>query len=367
MTEAMDAADRAEREQPYAEELYWRLGFAVSVGFFVGLLAAVLAVFVHLWVGRWVLSALVGLLALCAGAPVSLYLFASWSRHGAPLRENTWVGQAVQRWLQWVSELFGRMPAPGTGPQGPGTQEVGPRGEPTRMFGAARLAQRTVREVMVPRPDVVGIPADVSVAEAGRRMLEHGISRAPVYVGDLETTEGVVHIKDVFAAMMRGEGDRPIRDYLRPVHFVPETKPLAELLREMQEGRFHLAVVSDEYGCVTGIVTLEDLLEEVVGRIADEFDQEIPEVVRLPDGTYRVQATLPIVDLNELLGTNLPHASWNTVGGLVFGLAGRIPEPGAVVELEGVRFVVERVQGRRIVTVLVQPLPRPESSATPAA
>lgn len=249
--------------------------------------------------------------------------------------------------------------------------EAAPRGRPTEATAPSRfhaaeaveakfatetfpLAQRTVREVMVPRPDVVALPSSMTAAEAARVMLEHGVSRVPVFTGDLDSTEGLVHVKDLLAALMRGEGDIPVKTLARPAHFVPESKPLAELLREMQQGRFHLAMVSDEYGSVTGIVTLEDLLEELVGQIADEFDQEPPEVIPLGDGSFRVQATLPIADLNQLLGTRLPHASWNTVGGLVFGLAGRIPEAGTAVELEGVRFVVEKVQGRRIVSVLVQ-------------
>jgi CBS domain containing-hemolysin-like protein len=185
--------------------------------------------------------------------------------------------------------------------------------------------------------------------------MESGVSRVPLYRDDLDQVEGFVHAKDVLALLARGERQRPVSEVARPIHFVPESKPLAELLAEMRQGGFHLAMVSDEYGSLVGLVTLEDVIEEVVGQIADEFDREPPEIERLADGRLRVQASVPIVDLNELLGIELPHASWNTVGGLVFGLAGRIPEPGASVELEGVRFTVERVQGRRIVTVLVRP------------
>jgi CBS domain containing-hemolysin-like protein len=137
---------------------------------------------------------------------------------------------------------------------------------------------------------------------------------------------------------------------------VPDFKRLTELLREMRQERFHLAMVTDEYGSLIGLVTLEDLLEKLVGQISDEHDREVPELVSLGNGCYRVNAALPILELNDTLSANLPHDRWNTVGGLVFGLAGAIPPPGAVLELDGFRFTVERIQGRRIVTVLVEAL-----------
>jgi CBS domain containing-hemolysin-like protein len=130
----------------------------------------------------------------------------------------------------------------------------------------------------------------------------------------------------------------------------------------MQQEKFHLAMVSDEYGLVSGLVTLEDLLEELVGQIGDEHDRGSPDVVPLGDGRYRVDAALPITEVNEVLGADLPRENWNTVGGLMFGVLGRIPEEGAVADLDGFHFVAERVRGRRIVSVLVTcPPPPPEA------
>lgn len=345
---------------PMVDRFYWHAGAAATLGFLCGALAVVVAIVLQLWVGRWILSMLLGLLLLFLAPPLAARLMILLVPSGRR-DEASWLVGLGRLWMTMLPEFF-RFPSRG------GPHETSPREAASidARFPRAvsRLAQRVVREVMVPRPDVVGVRADLSVAQAAKTMLEHGISRAPVFSGDLDTTEGVVHVKDLLAAMMRGRGDHPVKAVARPAHFVPETKPLADLLREMQKGGFHLAVVSDEYGSVTGVVSLEDLIEELIGQIADEFDQEPPEVVRLPDGSYRVQASLPIVELNDLLGIDLPHASWNTVGGLVFGLAGRIPEEGASVELEGVRFVVERVQGRRIVTVLVQPRSKPPSKGS---
>jgi CBS domain containing-hemolysin-like protein len=144
------------------------------------------------------------------------------------------------------------------------------------------------------------------------------------------------------------------------VRFVPESKRAVDLLREMQREKFHLAMVSNEYGLVSGVVTLENLLEELVGRIDDEHDRTPPDVMPLGGGRYRVDAALPITEVNEVLGADLPRENWNTVGGLMFGLLGRIPEEGAVAELDGFRFVAERVRGRRIVSVLVTCPPKPE-------
>lgn len=210
-----------------------------------------------------------------------------------------------------------------------------------------------VRDIMVPRPDIVAIDLASSLDVAAELIVQRGFTRIPAYRGNLDRIEGIVHAKDVLRLLHQGRQDVPLAEILRPLRFVPESKRLAELLREMQEEKFHLAIVSDEYGSVSGLVTLEDLLEELVGQISDEHDREAPEVTRLGDGRYRVTAALPIVELNEILGVELPRDRWNTVGGLVFGLAGSIPAEGTSVAVCKFQFTVEKVQGRRILTVLV--------------
>jgi CBS domain containing-hemolysin-like protein len=220
-----------------------------------------------------------------------------------------------------------------------------------------QLGERSVREVMVPRPDIVATEFTSSLPALSELIVQRGLTRIPVYRGDLDRIEGIVHAKDVLNMLHQGRGDAAIVELLRPVRFVPESKRLVELLHEMQAEQFHLAVVSDEYGSVSGLVTLEDLLEELVGQINDEHDREAPEFTVLGEGSFRVIAALPITELNELLGASLPHDRWNTVGGLMFGLLGAIPAEGAAVEFDGYRFVAEKIHGRRIATVLVTRTP----------
>ena len=147
-----------------------------------------------------------------------------------------------------------------------------------------------------------------------------------------------------------------MRGSLRSPHYVPESKRVAELLREMQTEKFHMAIVVDEYGGTAGLVTMEDLLEEIVGEITDEYDVEEPQVERLPDGTLRVPGRTPIDDVDELLGVELPQDEWDTVGGLVFNTLGHVPVEGECARLSGIEFCAERVQGRRIVSVLIRVL-----------
>jgi CBS domain containing-hemolysin-like protein len=145
----------------------------------------------------------------------------------------------------------------------------------------------------------------------------------------------------------------PLSEIMRQAHFVPESKRVAELLKEMQREKFHQALVYDEHGSVTGIVALEDLLEELVGEIADEYDREEPEVLELGDGLYRVSGKASIDDVNELLGTDLPDEEWDTVAGLLLDLLGRMPENGEEVTFRGLTLRADKVQGRRIATVMI--------------
>ncbi|HZP43892.1 MAG TPA: hemolysin family protein [Candidatus Binatia bacterium] len=214
-----------------------------------------------------------------------------------------------------------------------------------------------VRDVMVPRPDVVAVEVKSTLRTALDTMLAHDCSRVPVYRNDLDRVEGILHVKDALKALHLGRTDVALGDLVRPAHFVPETKKATELLREMRREKFHMAIVIDEYGSAAGLVTLEDLLEELVGEIADEHDVEEREVEPLGGGRYRVDASLPIHELSELLATELPRDRWNTVGGLMFGLLGTIPAEGQSLVLGGFRFTAEKVQGRRVTTVLVSPEP----------
>lgn len=220
-----------------------------------------------------------------------------------------------------------------------------------------QLGDHTVRDIMVPRPDIVAIDLAQPLDAVAETIVQSGFTRIPAYRGDLDHIEGFVHAKDVLNLLHKERHDVTLAGTVRPVQFVPDSKPLAVLLRDMREEKFHLAIASDEYGLVSGLVTLKDLLGEIVGQFSDEYDHEAPDVTSIGAGRYRVNAALTIAELNELLGVDLPRERWNTVGGLVFGLAGTIPAEGATVEIGDVHFTVEKIRRHRIITVLVTQLP----------
>ena len=212
-----------------------------------------------------------------------------------------------------------------------------------------------VREVMVPRPDMITVAGDFRVGDAIEVMILNGYSRVPVVGEGIDDIVGVVYAKDLMRAGRDDQGERAVSDLMRTARFVPETKRIAELLPEMQADHVHLAVVVDEYGGTAGLVTLEDLLEELVGEIHDEYDRVEAKVEHLADGGLRVNGTMPIDELNELMHPKLPEGDWDTVGGLVFHLAGHVPAEGEMVETAGHRLWAERVQRRRIGRVRIAP------------
>jgi putative hemolysin len=207
------------------------------------------------------------------------------------------------------------------------------------------------REIMVPRTDMVTIGADATIAEVVDMAIEKGLSRIPVYGENTDDITGIVYVKDAMRVEREGGGDRHVGELAHVALFVPETKRVAELLTEMQVQRTHMAIVVDEYGGTAGLVTLEDLLEELVGEIADEFDTELPNVEELPNGDVLVNASLNVDDVNNELDLELPEGTYDSLGGLVFEMLGRMPVAGDSVECAGVRLIVERVDGRRVVRV----------------
>ena len=210
-----------------------------------------------------------------------------------------------------------------------------------------------VREVMVPRTDMVAIAASADTNAALDRVIESGISRVPVTGDDLDDVVGVLYARDLLGLARSGEGPVPVTRLMRPATFVPETKKVSELFRELQSEGVHLAIVVDEFGGTAGLVTMEDLIEEIVGEIQDEYDVEEPMVETVGEGEFLVDARLSVDDLSQLLGRTLPDEDWDTVGGLVLGLAGRVPVEGESFELDSVVMTAERVQGRRVARVRV--------------
>ncbi len=221
-----------------------------------------------------------------------------------------------------------------------------------------------VREVMVPRTDMVAVESVAGISDVIEIAIAAGFSRIPVYGQNIDDIVGVLFLKDLMRAEREGKGQRPVSEIMRDAYFVPETKKVSSLMREMQSQKFHQAIVVDEYGGTAGIVTLEDLIEELVGEIEDEYDVQESPVEQLPDGTLRVNARMPIDEVNELLGAELPEGDWDTVGGLVYSLLGHVPTEGETVESDGHRLTVERVQGRRIGRVRISKSPVTEGEPT---
>jgi putative hemolysin len=211
------------------------------------------------------------------------------------------------------------------------------------------FADKEVSDVMVPRPDVVAISIELPPEEALQAVLASPYTRFPVYRDSLDEVVGILHVRDLIEAMYsRGIESVDIQNLLRPAYMVPETKDLAALLTEFRRTNQHLAIVLDEYGSVEGIVTLEDLLEEIVGEIEDEFDLPDETVERIDENTIRIDGTFPIDDFNEQFKVDLPDEDYHTVAGFVFGQLGRGALPGDEVTHDRVVFHIERVEGQRI-------------------
>jgi putative hemolysin len=230
------------------------------------------------------------------------------------------------------------------------------REERALIHSIIEFGDTVVREVMVPRPDMVAIEASARIADAMEVAIAAGYSRIPVYEQNIDDIAGLVYAKDLMRALRERRDDHAVRELLREARYVPETKRVAQLMREMQAEKFHMAIVIDEYGGTAGLVTLEDLIEELVGEIVDEYDVEEPLVEPLPDGELRVNGRMPIDELNDLLHADLPAEDWDTVAGLVFNLLGHVPNEGESVVFDGFRFRAEKVQGRRIGRVRITPL-----------
>ncbi|HEV8676044.1 MAG TPA: hemolysin family protein [Methylomirabilota bacterium] len=228
--------------------------------------------------------------------------------------------------------------------------------------GIFDLGETAVREVMVPLVDVVAVPEEADVDEAVARIQESGHSRLAVYRERVDHMIGVITALDILA---RGAEEGSVKALLRPAYYVPATKRIDELLREMQRQRTQLAVVVDEYGGSEGIVTVEDIVEEIVGEIEDERDRQSSILTSLPDGSYLVPGRLGIDELNEALTWKLPKQEYETVAGLILSALGRIPRPGEQVTVEGYELSVVDADERRILKVKVR-APRPASSEPPS-
>ncbi|SDT67539.1 hemolysin family protein [Actinoplanes derwentensis] len=299
------------------------------------------------------------------------------------------VGRATAPLVRWLGKvlnplaklliLIGNAVTPGKGfPEGPFGSQVELRelvdlaeqrgvvehGEREMIHSVFGLGDTIAREVMVPRTEMVWIEAPKTLQQALFLFLRSGFSRIPVIGESVDDVLGVLYLKDVIRRTQNGDPNaisQPVDEAMRPANFVPESKPVDDLLSEMQAARNHLVIVVDEYGGTAGLVTIEDILEEIVGEITDEYDVERPPIEHLEDGAVRVTARLPIEDLGSVFGVELPADEVETVGGLLAQTLGRVPIPGAFAEVEGLHLTAEGTTGRRnrIDSVLVRRV-RPE-------
>jgi CBS domain containing-hemolysin-like protein len=227
------------------------------------------------------------------------------------------------------------------------------------------FGDKDVADVMVPRPEVVAVSITLPPEQALAAVLESPYTRYPVYRETLDDVVGVLHVRDLFSAMHeRGLASVRLEELLRQAYIVPETKDLAALLQEFRKTNNHFAVVVDEYGGMVGIATLEDLIEEIVGEIEDEFDVAEVQIEQIDEDTYRLDGMFPIDEFNGRFGTELPDEDFHTVGGFVFGQLGRAPEVGDDVSWNGLQFDVLEVDGSRIERMAVTFVHRPEPRET---
>jgi putative hemolysin len=290
--------------------------------------------------------------------------------------------QAVTRPFNWalqisanlVTRLFGVTPAP-AGELAhteedirhivAGAEDAGviATTEEEMLYKVFDFADKEVHEVMVPRPEVVAISISMPTEEALAALLASPYTRYPVYRDSLDEIVGILHVRDLFTALHdRGIANVDLESLLRPAYIVPETKDLAALLSEFRTQNQHVAIVVDEYGAMQGIVTLEDLLEEIVGEIEDEFDLPDESVERIDETHIRIDGTFPIDDFNEQFMTTLEVEDYHTMAGIVFGELGRAPEVGDEVQIDGLALRVVEIEGSRIQRLEVEfrePIPEP--------
>jgi putative hemolysin len=332
--------------EPIISELFdpW---LSVGISFVIAIL---IVTYLHVVIGELVPKAL----ALATREKLVLWLVVPLEGFYLATKPVIWI---MQRSADAIVRLFGVDPKDPAGAshteheirmlvaQAPEIEEA----EQELIYKAFDFADKEVHEVMVPRPDVVAFDVSMPPEEALAAVIDSPFTRYPVYREVIDDVVGVLHVRDLFRALY-GEGidNVKIEELIRPATFVPETKDLAALLAEFRRTNQHMAIVVDEYGSTEGIVTLENVLEEIVGEIEDEFDLPDETIERIDDDTIRIDGTFPIDDFNEQFHQELPQEDYHTVAGFVFGELGRAAEPGDEVKWDGLRFAVIETEGPRI-------------------
>jgi len=238
-------------------------------------------------------------------------------------------------------------------------------GEDDIMEAVFDMGETRARQLMVPRTEIVAFQADTPLAEVIDRVAESNLTKFPVYEEDLDKTIGILHTKDLLRAVRQNGMDTPLRDLVRPALFVSESIPIGDLLNRFRQERQHMALLLDEYGGTAGLITLEDLLEELVGDVRDAFEPQAAEVEEMPDGSALLSGLTPIEEANERFGLSLSDPNYETIAGYILGRLDRIAQLGDTVEADGVELTVAAMDGLRIDRVRLTP--RPPAARNPAA
>ncbi len=249
------------------------------------------------------------------------------------------------------TSLFRRLLNKNLQEEGDSFDELG-TAEQDMIRGIVELSDTAVKEIMVPRIDVVFLSTEMSFDELMGKIIESGHSRFPVFKSTIDNVIGVLYVKDMLEPFFK-KSEIEIESLIRKAYFIPESKRCDSLLREMKRRRVHIAVAVDEYGGISGIVCLEDVLEEIVGEIQDEFDNEVEDILEIGDGAYLCDARVSIEDLNEELHLNVPTENFDTLGGFVFDLFGKIPVKYEKVTHESMDFIIQEMEGHKIRTVKI--------------
>lgn len=276
-------------------------------------------------------------------------------RRSAPNHADPGVGTVVERALETLAETAGL------------DQPILDREEVSMIRGVLELDQTEVREIMVPRVDMVAVPHTATLADVRECVRREGFLRLPVYEDDIDRIIGVVHVKDLYLLAPGEESGTTLQSFIRKPYVVPESKNVADLLRELRTAKSHLAIVVDEHGGTAGLVTLEDIVEEVVGEIGPADDLDEHPIQPAGSHAWRVSGVVSLADLNDSLDLSLPDQEFETVSGLIYDQVGGLPTEGQVVKHRGLRWIVEKMDGQRIVSVRVSRLPAGATEADAAA
>ncbi len=230
------------------------------------------------------------------------------------------------------------------------------------IHGVLELAETDAREIMVPRTDIIGIPENATIQDIIDLANQYGHSRYPVYRENLDNIQGILHVKDLLSCWGRNADEQIVSEVQRPPFFVPGSKKINELLKELMDSRSHMAVISDEYGGTDGLATIEDIIEEIVGEIHDEHDPSIQMISSIDEHTYLVDARTDIEDLEDSLGVKFPEGEYESVGGFLIHLFGRVPASNEEIIYEDLTFIIQSADPRRIEEVRIE---RPLSPRSP--